>query len=81
MWFHFSHCYRLNFYKPYDTLFIKVVQLKLFHLVKIRFFHSSCCHYRDASPVRLNRTQRNVALVTRHVYNARVNAADVSSNV
>ena len=38
---HFSHCYRLNFYKPYDTLFIKVVQLKLFHLVKIRFFHSS----------------------------------------
>ena len=26
---HFSHCYRLNFYKPYDTLFVEVVQLKV----------------------------------------------------
>ena len=26
---HFSHCYRLNFDKPYDTLFIEAVQLKL----------------------------------------------------
>ena len=29
----------------------------------------------------LNRTRRNVALVTRRIYNARANAADVSSNV
>ena len=26
---HFYHCYRLNFDKPYDTLFVEVVQLKV----------------------------------------------------
>ena len=26
---HFSHCYRLNFYKPCDTLFVEAVQLKV----------------------------------------------------